>query len=176
MDAVTALFASAAVLLVIAGLVKVVRPAITATLLDDLGVPTTGALDGTRLTRVLGGVEITVGLVALTTEIVVMAAVVGAMYLIFAGVVWRGMRVGAASCGCFGAIDTPPSWTHVAGNLGLAGSSLWALGGRSPLEVMENQPAGGLGFIVVVGVLAGIEIILFTAVPQAMTGRKPTQA
>ena len=85
------------------------------------------------------------GLVALTTEIVVMAAVVETMYLIFAGVVWRGMRVGAASCGCFGAIDTPPSWTHVAGNLVLAGSSLWALGGRSPLEVMENQPAADWG-------------------------------
>jgi hypothetical protein len=32
--------------------------------------------------------------------------------------------------------------------------------------VMENQPAGGLGFIVVVGVLAGVELILFTAVPK----------
>ena len=61
MDAVTALFASAAVLLVIAGLVKVVRPTITATLLDDLGVPTTGALDGTWLTRVLGGLPFGVG-------------------------------------------------------------------------------------------------------------------
>ena len=176
MDAATALYASAAVLLVIAGVVKVVRPANTVALLEDLGAPSLGPVDGRRLTFALGGFEIALGLAALITEVTELAIVVGGVYVVFATTVVRAMRLGAGSCGCFGRIDAPPSWWHIVGNLALAAGSIVAAGGRSPLEVMEDQPAGGLGFVVVVGVLAGLELIVFTAIPEAMDRRRPARA
>jgi hypothetical protein len=36
---------------------------------------------------------------------------------------------------------------------------------------MADQPHGGLGFVVVVGVLAGVELVLFTSVPATMERR-----
>ena len=176
MDAATALYASAAVLLVIAGTVKLARPATTADLIDDLGVPTLGSVDATGLTRALGVVEVVLGLTALVAEIPAVAVVVGLLYLLFAVVVVRAMRLGAESCGCFGRVDAPPSWWHVVGNGALAASSFVAAGGRSPLEVMDGQPLGGLGFVAVVGVLAGIELVVFTALPESLHSRRTTRA
>ncbi|MEM9465377.1 MAG: MauE/DoxX family redox-associated membrane protein [Actinomycetota bacterium] len=162
MDAAIALYASAAVLLVLAGAMKVLRPATTAALLDDLGLPTLGPIDAVRLAVGLGAVEISLGVVALVGEIGAIAVGVGTLYVVFAVTVLRAMRVGAGSCGCFGRVDAPPSWWHVGDNLALAAAAFVAASGRSPLEVMEGQPAGGLGFVVVVGVLAGVELIVFT--------------
>lgn len=175
MDAATALYASAAVLLVIAGAVKVMRPANTAALLDDLGVPARPPLDGVRITVTLGVLEIVLGLTALVAEVPAIAIAVGALYVVFAVTVWRAMRLGAGSCGCFGRVDAPPSWWHVVGNVALAGAAFVAAGGRSPLEVMDDQRLGGIGFVVVVGVLAGIELVVFTALPEAMAARRPNR-
>ena len=65
----------------------------------------------------------------------------------------------ATSCGCFGRVDALPTWLHVFGNLALAACSFGAVAGRSPLEVMEDQPAAGVGFVAAVGVLAGLELV-----------------
>jgi hypothetical protein len=50
--------------------------------------------------------------------------------------------------------------------------SFIAIGGATPLEVMDNQPFEGLGFVVLVGVLAGLFLVLFTALPEAMAARR----
>ncbi|MEO0492978.1 MAG: MauE/DoxX family redox-associated membrane protein [Actinomycetota bacterium] len=176
MDAATALYASAAVLLVIAGAVKVIRPATTAALVEDLGAPTRGPITGTRLTLALGATEIGLGIAALVAEIALVAVAVGGLYVVFAATVWRAMSIGAESCGCFGRVEAPPSWLHVIGNLVLAACSFVAAAGRSPLEVMEDQPAAGIGFVVMIGVLAGLELVFFTALPEALEARKPTRA
>lgn len=167
----TALYASGAVLLVIAGAVKLARPASTAALIDDLGMAP-GSLDRDRLARALGVGEVALGLTALVGEIAAIAVVVGVTYVAFAATVVQAKRVGAGSCGCFGRIDAPPSWWHVGGNLGLAVSSFAAAAGRSPLEVMEDQPLGGVGFVVIIGVLAGLELLVFTSLPEALTSRQ----
>ena len=85
------------------------------------------------------------------------------------------MSVGAESCGCFGRVDAPPTWLHVVGNLTLAVCSFVAVASRSPLEVMKDQPATGIGFVVMIGVLAGLELVFFTALPEALEARKPTR-
>ena len=175
MDAATALYASAAVLLVIAGAVKVIRPATTAALIEDLGAPVRGPLTGPRLALALGVVEIVLGLAALVAEIPAVALAVGLLYLVFAVVVIRAMSLGATSCGCFGRVDAPPTWFHVIGNTALAACSFVAVAGRSPLEVMEDQPAGGVGFVLMIGVLAGLELVFFTALPEALEARRPTR-
>ena len=176
MDAATALYASAAVLLVIAGAVKTVRPATAAALIEDLGAPTGGPVTGTRLALGLGVVEIALGVTALAGDVPGVPIAVGGLYVVFAATVMRAMSLGTESCGCFGRVDAPPTWFHVVGNAALAACSFVAAAGRSPLEVMDDQPAAGLGFVLLIGVLAGLELILFTALPEAMEARKPTRA
>lgn len=173
MDAFTALYASGAVLLVIAGAVKVTKPATAADLMEDLGAPTTGPLSGVRLAVVLGAIEIAVGLAALLAEQPAVAVVVGVLYVAFAATVLRAMAVGAESCGCFGRIEAPPSAYHVVGNAGLAVAAFVAATGSSPLEIMAEQPYGGIGFVILVGVLAGLALTAFTALPEAMAARRP---
>lgn len=176
MDAATALYASAAVLLVLAGAVKMSRPTTAAGLMEDLGAPVGGPLSGVRLAVVLGVVEIVLGLGALVLEVPALAVAVGLLYVAFAATVLRAMAIGAESCGCFGRVEAPPSWFHVGGNVVLGGASLVAAGADSPLEVMDGQSAGGVGFVILVGVLAGLALVVFTAVPEAMAARRAQRA
>lgn len=168
MDVLVALHAAAALLLLVAGLAKVIRPAPTSDLLATFGLPAAHPV-----AMAIGVVECAVGVTALAVGGPLIAAVVGTIYAVFAVVVVRAMRVGAASCGCFGRVDAPPSWIHVVGNLALAAVSFAALAGDTPIEVMDDQPAGGIGFVVLVGVVAGLSLVAFTSVPAAMaTGRR----
>ena len=176
MDAATALYASAAVLLILAGAVKVSRPTTAADLMQDLGAPARGPLSGARLAVGLGAMEVVLGIAALVLELPATAVAVGCLYLAFGLTVLRAMAVGAESCGCFGRIEAPPSWFHVAGNAVLAAASFAAATASSPIEVMDDQPAGGVGFVILVGVLAGLALIVFTALPEAMAARKPNGA
>ncbi len=172
MDAVTVLYASAAVLMVIAGAVKVIRPTATAALIEILGAFPRRPVAGTPLARALGLAEITLGIAALLSDMAALRVVVGVLYVVFAAAVWRAISVGAESCGCFGRVDAPPTWLHVFGNLALSMCSFGAVAGRSPLEVMEDQPAAGVGFVAAIGVLAGLELVVFTALPEALDARK----
>jgi len=171
-DVVTALHAAAAVLLLLAGAAKIARPPTTADLLFSLRVPRFGLPSGEALAIALGIVELIVGTVALAIGGPITAAIVGVFYVVFAAAVVRAMMVGATSCGCFGRAEAPPTRIHVAGNVGLAAVSFIAIGGATPLEVMDDQPAGGLGFVVLVGVLAGLFLVLFTALPEALAARR----
>ena len=177
MDAITALYASAAVVLVIAGAAKVVRPTTTAALMEMLGAVMRGSVPGTLLARALGLAAIPLGIATLLTDVAAFRVVVGGvLYVVFALAVWRAISVGATSCGCFGRVDAPPTWLHVFGNLALAACSFGAVAGRSPLEVMEDQPAAGVGFVAAVGVLAGLELVALTALPGARKSARVTRS
>jgi hypothetical protein len=171
MDVVVSLHAAAALLLAVAGLAKIARPAPTVDLLLALGLP-----GRAPVAAALGTVELAVGVLALAVGGPVLAAATGVLYLAFAAVVVRAMAAGAPSCGCFGRVDAPPSWLHVVGNLGFAAVSFAAAAGDTPLEVMDGQPAGGLGFVLVVGVLAGLALVAFTALPEALAAGRPRAA
>lgn len=176
MDTATALYASAAVLLVLAGTIKVSRPATAADVMHELGAPTQGPFSGTWPAVGLGAIEIVLGVAALVLEMPATAFAVGGLYVAFALTVLRAMAVGVKSCGCFGRVEIPPSWFHVAGNAVLAAAAFAAGSASSPLEVMDDQPAGGLGFVILVGVLAGLALVAFTALPEAMAARKPKRS
>lgn len=171
MDVVVALHAAAALLLLVAGLAKIVRPAPTSELLATLGVP-----GGAVVAIAIGVVESGVGVAALAVGGPLLACAVGSLYVAFTLVVVRAMSAGATSCGCFGRVDAPPSWIHVVGNLALAAVSFVAIAGDTPIEVMDGQPAGGAGFVVMVGVIAGLALVAFTALPEALGARRPGRA
>ena len=169
MDVLVALHATAALLLLVAGLAKVVRPAPTTDLLVSLGVPA-----GAATAVVVGLAEMVLGTTALAVGGPVTAAATGALYVAFVVVVVRAMAAGATSCGCFGRADAPPSWIHVIGNLVLAAASFGAIAGDTALEVMDGQPAAGVGFVLLVGVLTGLPLVAFTALPEALGARRPS--
>ncbi len=173
MDVATALHAAAAVLLLLAGGAKIARPSTTADLLFSLRVPLLGFPSAEAQAIVLGVLEMALGVAALAIGGVVTAGLVGVFYVGFAAAVVRALMVGATSCGCFGRTESPPTRIHVAGNVGLAVVSFLSIGGATPIEVMNDQPAGGLGFVILVGVLAGLFLVLFTALPEALAARRP---
>ena len=171
METAIALHAVAAVLLVLAGLAKMARPEPAADLAGVLGLP---ARPG--LARLIGCVEVAAGLAALAAGGPVAAGAVGLFYAAFALVVLRARMVGAPSCGCFGKAAAPPSRIHFAGNLTLAGASLAAAAaGERPVDAVVGlagaQPAVAVALVLAVGVLAGLVIVAFTALPEALHAR-----
>jgi hypothetical protein len=167
MDVVVALHAAAALLLLVAGAAKIAKPAPTTELLATLGLP-----ERKVLTIAIGVVESAVGLASLAVGGPVAAAATGVLYAGFVVVVWTALSAGATSCGCFGRVDAPPSWIHIAGNAALAAVSFVAIGGDSAVDVMDGQPAGGTGFVLLVGVVAGLALVAFTALPEALGARR----
>jgi hypothetical protein len=171
-DVVVGIYAAGAVLLLIAGAIKIGRPQPAVELVATLGLP--ASVVGVR---VLGAFEVSLALVALAFGGRGPAAAIGAVYVVFAVVVIRSMSLGAPSCGCFGRGDTPPSWIHVVGNIGFAIASIVAAAAdRSPVDAMGDQPAGGAPFVLLVGVIAGLAMVGFTALPEALAARQPGSA
>ncbi len=177
-DAVSGVHAAAAVLLIVSGLLKVRDPAPTVEFLGSIGSgSSSGSGVGPRqngAVRLIGGFEIAVGVVGLVVGGTFPALVVAALYLLFAGLVGRAMRLGLSSCACFGSADTPPSAVHLAIDLVLAAVSVAAVGADTPVDVMDSQPLGGLLFVVVVGVVAGALLALLRVSPGA-AGRSGSQ-
>jgi len=129
-----------AALLVLAGAPKVLRPDTTRRALRSVGWPVPG-----WTVRVGGAAEVVIGLVAVAYGGRVAAALVAASYLGFSGFVVLALRRGGtlASCGCIGRPDTPPTGSHVAATLLLAGGALGAaVSGRSGLRGMAHGSVG----------------------------------
>jgi len=171
MDVVVGLHVAAALLLIVAGIAKIVRPVPTTDALASFGLPALPAA-----VVVLGVVESVVGVLALLVGGPILAVATGALYLGFLAVVWRALVTGATTCGCFGRVDSPPSWLHVVGNAGFAAVSFVAVAGQTPAQVMADQPASGIGFVLGSGVIAGLALVVFTAVPEALAARGGTRS
>ena len=168
MSVVSAIHASAAVLLVLAGATKLSRPA--PGWADLLGFRAR-----TPVVRLVGASEAATGVAALFLGGAASWAV-GLLYAVFAVVVLRALLAGAGSCGCFGRLDAPPSLIHVVGNLVLAAVSFGAAGASSPpipavVQAMGDSPAAGAALAAVVALLAGLLLVSFTALPEALGAR-----
>lgn len=112
-------------LLVVAGALKLVRPADTARALAA-SLPAIPPGVWRPLVRGLAFTEAAVGAVALAAPGRVVAAAMAASYLGFAvWVLWARARGGSLStCGCFGTPDTPPTITHAAVNIVVAAGAV----------------------------------------------------
>lgn len=149
------LYAAGAVVLAVAGLAKLARPAPAADLLSQLGLTRLGPIRlGLRtrlaLVRLIALAECALATAALTTgdpdppaqaflveatnrpwpiqggPESALAAAIGALYAAFAVVIVRARKLGAPSCGCLGPIRAPPSLRQAAVNLIFAVSALIA--------------------------------------------------
>ena len=155
-------------LLVAAGAAKLSRP--TQGVADLLGFRAPAPL-----VRLVGGSEVAIGVVALLVG-GPLAWAVGLIYVSFAVIVLRAVLVEARSCGCFGRLDAPPSWVHVGGNLALAAVSFAAAGEARPpaaviMETLVDSPAAGVALALEIIVVAGLALVAFTALPEALGAR-----
>lgn len=171
-DAVTAFLAVASLLLVWAGVMKVVSPDPVTDVMTELGLP-----GRVWVARLLGCAEVVAGVWAAGFGGPVAFGTVGLIYLAFTVVVLRALVKGSPSCGCFGQVGAPPSWIHVIGNLFLGGVSLVSVGlDGSPadlvLGIARDNPFVAVLLVLAVGGLAGVFVVFFTAVPELMRARQ----
>ncbi len=166
------LFASAG-LLGAAGALKLVRPASTVEALRAAGLPGSRSPEPPAhlwLGRLLGLGELAVGVAALIFGGRTWAALVAAVYLGFALFTARLLHTAGlgASCGCFGAEDSPAAPLHVVVNAGIALSAAlavaWPTSGLG--DVLRHQPLGAVPFVGLTVVLGWLLFALLTAVPQ----------
>ena len=161
-------------LLVVAGMAKLARPV-------DGFAGLVGFRARPSLVRVLGSAEVVAGAGALWLGGPVAASAVGLLYAAFAVVLLRALLTGAESCGCFGRLDAPPSRIHVAGNLALAGVSFVAAGAnRAPVQAIvqsvSDRPAFGAALVAEILLMAGLVLVAFTALPEALGARTARRA
>jgi hypothetical protein len=146
-------YLAAAVLLVVAGAAKVRDP-------GDLA---TAAPVGSGTVRALAAGELVLGVLAVVRPSTVTAALVALSYVAFAAyVLWLRTTGGPlATCGCFGAVDTAPTRTHVAVDVALAVSAaavaVGDVGGWLP-DVLAGQPGGGWPLV---GTAAAIALLAY---------------
>ena len=147
--------AAVCAVLAAAGASKLIQPAGTAEVLRTLGVP-----GGSASARVLGVVEVLLGLVGLAVGGRWASALVAAAYAAAAGVVLAARRAGLGTCGCFGARSPAPSPIHA--GLDLLCAVVAATGAAVSVPPLADL-ADGLGTLGAAG-LVGATILTATAV------------
>lgn len=159
------LFAAASLLLLVAGAPKIVRPMSTLDAARDLRLPFISA----GLVRAFGAVEVAVAIVALVVGGRVCAALLGAFYVVFAGLVTKAfISKDVASCGCFAGSDSPPSILHAAIDVGLAVSAFLVAvsGAPSIAAIVSHEGLGKTGAALAAGiVVAGLSYLAMVRFP-----------
>jgi hypothetical protein len=165
-----ALCAAAAVLLLWSGLAKLARPAATARMLTDV----LGRAGSRATARLIGLVEVAVGLAVLVTGSRVAGAALAACYAVFTAVAVR-LAGGArpAPCGCFGRADAPTGRIHVAVDAVACAVGIAAtVAPPGPWGGFGGQPAlvaaVGLGQVVL---LAAMAYVLVAVLPSVLSDR-----
>jgi len=164
-------YAIICIVLALAGATKIVSPLPTAQALRGLGLPSTRGL-----VRVLGAAELALAVIGLTTDFVLAAVGVGAMYVGFAGFIVLALRKDSGvSCGCFGASSAEPTWGHVVLNIAAAGAAVASaiVGPQALSDTLTDQPAYGIPFVGLALMGAAIMVALLTVLPKAHTLKQP---
>ena len=159
MHVLTGAFQILASVIVVGGIAKIASPDGFASLLRTLGLP------GRRwLSRTSGVAEVLLGCLALVYGGAVSAALIAAAYAVFTVVVVLARRSGASSCGCFGAVASPPSTVHVVVN---ATSALVALaaafvGPLSLADSLTDQPLAAVPYVITIATAVWLVVVLDT--------------
>ncbi len=158
-------FLIAAVLLAVAGIAKAMDPTMTVGALRRFGIPVSSIA-----VRGLGAFEGVLAVAAAVTGAPSLVLGVAGSYVLFSGfvVIARARRLPIGSCGCFGRVDTPPSWLHVVINLAAAASavSVAVRDGGGLTSTLASQPLAGFPFLALIAVGTYAAFTALTVVPQ----------
>ena len=159
---------AAAVVLGVAGLSKLARPASTVDALTAARIPGARVLASTATVRVAGATELGVAGYVLGWGGSPAAALLGVCYLILTVVAWRMLLVSPGQdCGCFGRSSEPITRWHllvdIAGlSIGVA-ATLWPQ--PSVVDEVTGQGAQGVLLVALSLLLAWLCYLLMTALP-----------
>lgn len=165
----------AAALLALAGAQKLLDPTMTVGALRAMRLPSSP-----WLVRAGSAVELVLGVAVIAVGGAALWAVVAVSYLAFAAFVaaalHRGTMIG--TCGCFGREETPPHWSHIVLNLGLAGVAA-ATAVRSPgapLDALIDHPTTTVGAVALAAVALYLLYAAFVELPRTLVaGRSFTR-
>lgn len=163
----------AAGLLAAAGAMKLARPLPTARALYSAGLP-----GSVWAARGIGFLEVTVGLWFLAAPSAFAAIALGTIYLAFAAFVGYLVTAHpeAASCGCAGAREVPPSRLHAVLNVIAAVAAFAAATSVPPSlgSTLVNLGPAALPFVLGLGVAAALSVVATTDLPPALAAyRRP---
>jgi hypothetical protein len=152
-DLIAPPFFLAACLVVLGGAAKIRRPRAASEALASVHLPSRW-----WEVRVLGLIEVGLGLWVLLAPGTISALALAALYLAFAGFL-TALIVGpvpAPSCGCVGQNTGPPSFLHVGLDLAAAGAAIAAATTTVPSlgAVLADQPLFGIPFVLAMGTAA----------------------
>jgi hypothetical protein len=175
MPALTVPALVAAGLLALAGAQKLLDPTMTVGALRALHLPASPTL-----VRTGAAAELAIGVAAIAVGGGVIWWAVAASYLLFAAFVAAALRQGTmiGSCGCFGREDTPPHWSHIALNIGLASVAI-ATGIRSPgspLEALADHPGTAVAVVALAALALYLLYAAFVELPRALSPGVPTRS
>lgn len=146
------------ILLLIAGVQKVVDPSTTAGAMRMAKLPSSP-----NLVRLLGAGEAAVAAAFLIWGGPIPAAMAAALYLGFAWFVANALlrKLPISSCGCLGSTETPPTLVHVVMNLASAGVLIWAV--IAPIGPLGGVVGSDLGVLVAYLLLVGVSTFMLYA-------------
>ena len=155
----------AAGVLIVAGAVKAVSPAATATALRQIGWPSSPVV-----VRALATVELVAAIGAIAVGSALTWATVAILYAGFSGfVLWAlGSNAALSSCGCFGREDTPPTAGHAAFNA--AAAALATLATLDPVRLgdLDLTNSEAVLFTTLVGIGVALAVLALTALPRLL--------
>jgi len=162
-----------ALLLALAGAQKLIDPTMTVGALHALRLPSSPLL-----VRVGSAAELALGIAAVVVGGAALWWAVAASYLAFGAFVVAALRHGTmiGSCGCFGREETPPHWSHVALDAGLAGVAVLTAqrSPGSPLDALADDPAVGVAVTALSAVALFLLYAAFVELPRTLAaGRRP---
>ena len=162
-----AAYATAAVVLVLAGGAKVLKPHDTARALRTAGLPASSFA-----VRAGSVVEVAVGLTALLTANRIAAALLATSYAALAGFVVVALvrRLPLSTCGCLGEPDTPPTVAHAVLDVALAAAASVAV--VRPVhgvwEQLTGHPAQAIVLVALVAVAVQLVVTALSVLPRTM--------
>jgi hypothetical protein len=169
---VTAVLGAAALLLVVAGLLKVRDPGPARAALARARTPLPEWSVSPAAVRAGGLVQALVGVAILATGGRTAGALVLVSFTALALASWRMAAVApGSSCGCFGEVDAPAHWWHVAANAGLAAAGAVAVAWPQPglAAVVADRPLIAVPLALLTVTLAYAAFLVMTALPALVT-------
>ena len=167
LPALTGPVLAAAGLLALAAPGKLLRPALTANALRQLGLPGSSAL-----VRLLGVGELLLAAAVWLAPSRPVLALLAVAYAGFAGFVAVALRRGTSlsSCGCFGRADTPPTRVHLGVVLAAALIAAASVAtGSAPIgDVVADGPAYGVPLLAAVVVSVWLSWAALAVLPRVV--------
>ncbi|HEY6531467.1 MAG TPA: MauE/DoxX family redox-associated membrane protein [Acidimicrobiales bacterium] len=168
------LLAVVAGVLTVGGIAKLSGPEATVPMLRALGLPARPLV-----ARLLGALEVVVGVAALLLGGRILAIAVAVLFAAFTVAVLR-LRAGGetVSCGCFGRSSAPPTLVHAAVDGAAVVIAVAAAVADAPglLDLRSDTPGAGVPLLVLTALAVWLTVAVLTVLPETLVAARRVPA